>query len=270
MGPKPQEFQIAVSDGRVLLADLYCPEVEGPHPLVIGVHGGDWDQGSRRAFQHWGPVLAEHGYALLAVDRWHFQPSQSAYPTVVADLRQAIRFARINSDSMQINPERIALMGASSGAYAAAMACLQRDIDTGSEIGIGLKGVVAVYGVYDLAAEWLFEQVARPLGKSVEWLLGRALFDDRQLYFDASPISYCTRSANSTPFLVAWGTQDCVVDEKLHSEPFSRALTLAGFDVTTCILPFAQHYWLFEPHDHASSFSAAFAPRLLRFLKNNV
>jgi dipeptidyl aminopeptidase/acylaminoacyl peptidase len=72
------------------------------------------------------------------------------------------------------------------------------------------------------------------------------------------------------PFLVAWGTEDNVVSEQLHSRPFAGALTLAGFDVTTCILPYAQHYWLFESLAESPNYSATFAPRLLRFLNNNV
>jgi acetyl esterase/lipase len=265
-----KEFHFAVSGDRTLHGDLYCPDGEGPYPLVIGIHGGGWNQGSRKAYQHWGPILAENGYALFAVDRWHFAPSETPYPKVVEDLRQAIRFARTNAASMKADPERIALIGASSGAYIAAMVGLQPGSGEDAGTRMDVKAVVGVYGVYDLAAEWLFEQVTRPLDKSAEWLLGTPLLDDRALYFEASPLSHCIRSNNRLPFLVAWGTEDDVVSEKLHSEPFARALALAGFDVTTSILPYAQHYWLFEPHDEVSSRSAAFAPRLLRFLKNNV
>jgi len=262
-----EELHVAVEGGRVLTGDLYRPAGEGRYPVVVGVHGGSWNQGSRKAFRHWGPLLAESGFALFAVDRWHFRPEETPYPRVVEDLREVVRFVRANAAAMRIDPERIALMGASSGAYLAAMAALQ-GAHGGAEAGV--KAVVAAYGVYDLAAEWLYEQVARPLDKSAEWLLGRALFDDRAWYFEASPLSYCIRANNGIPFLVAWGTGDEVVREHLHSEPFSRALALAGFDVTTCILPHAQHYWLFEPHDFVSSHAAAFAPRLLRFLQNNV
>jgi acetyl esterase/lipase len=270
MTGKCEELHIKISNARMLDADFYCPQSDGPHPIVIGIHGGGWNQGSRRAYRHWGPFLVENGYALLAVDRWHFQPDETPYPTVIEDFDQVIRFARASALSLRIDPDRIALMGASSGAYIAAMAGLHGGAADDPGPPVGIKAVVAAYGVYDLAAEWSYEQVTRPLDKSVEWLLGSALHDNRAVYFEASPMSHCIRANNRTPFLVAWGTQDNVVSEQLHSEPFARALTLAGFDVSTCILPYAQHYWLFEPLDQPLSYSAAFAPRLVRFLNNTI
>lgn len=261
-----EELEFVVADHRTLTGDLYRPEGPGPFPIVIGIHGGNWNQGSRKAYRHWGPLLAQNGFALFAVDRRNFEPGETAYPAVIEDFREAVRFIGTSASALRLDADRIALMGASSGAYIASMVGLGHGGDADALPVV--KAVVAAYGVYDLAAEWSFEQVTRPLDKSVEWLLGAALFDDRALYFDASPISHCIRANNRTSFLVAWGTEDNVVSERLHSEPFVRALTLAGFDVGTCILPFAQHYWLFEPLDQVSSHSAAFAPRLLRFLSN--
>ncbi|WP_167448955.1 alpha/beta hydrolase family protein [Mesorhizobium hawassense] len=270
MNSKYQQLQINVPDARVLHADFYSPEGEDPHPTVIGIHGGGWNQGSRGGYQHWGQLLAENGYALLAVDRWHFNIHETPYPTVIADLREVIKFCQANSSFLRIDPDRIALMGASSGAYIAAMVGLDSAAGNQPSPSVGIKAVVAAYGVYDLAAEWSYEQMTRPLDKSIEWLLGCALYDNRAAYFEASPLSRCVRSNNRIPFLVAWGTEDSVVSEQLQSQPFARALALAGFDVTTCILPYAQHYWLLEPLDQALSQSAMFAPRLLRFLNRTI
>src|SRR6202012_785707 len=57
------------SDGEAaLLGDLYRPVDRGPHPIIIAVHGGGWDQGSRDCYHDWGIYLAERGYALFATD----------------------------------------------------------------------------------------------------------------------------------------------------------------------------------------------------------
>jgi acetyl esterase/lipase len=45
----------ATHDGVALLGDLYLPEGAGPHPAVIAVHGGGWQQGTRAGYRHWGP-----------------------------------------------------------------------------------------------------------------------------------------------------------------------------------------------------------------------
>jgi hypothetical protein len=39
-------------------------------------------------------------------------------------------------------------------------------------MGDSSGGYIAVYGVFDLAAEWNFEQVARPFDRVTEKLLG--------------------------------------------------------------------------------------------------
>jgi acetyl esterase/lipase len=54
-------------DGVSLLGDLYLPAGAGRHPVLVAVHGGGWQAGARSSFQHWGPYLAERGYALFAI-----------------------------------------------------------------------------------------------------------------------------------------------------------------------------------------------------------
>jgi acetyl esterase/lipase len=267
-----------VHKGVPLVGDLYVPDAPGPHALVVSVHGGGWERGSRASYRNWGHYLAAHGYALFATDRRRFASHEVAYPGVVNDLQAAVRFARGEAKRLDVDPARIALMGGSSGGYLAALAGLlgdaefprDHDDDPHGSLSCAVKAVIAVYGVYDLLAEWNFEQVVRPADRVTEKLFGIPLIDDRKLYFEASPIAYATRSRNNVAFLLAWGTDDDVVDEKLHSEPFARALAQANFNLRTVILPHAQHYWLSDPIDQERSHSGFLAPRLLQFLGQNL
>src|SRR5690242_6969752 len=45
-------------DGVKLTGDLYLPKGVVKAPLIIGIHGGGWQNGSPAAYQHWGPYLA--------------------------------------------------------------------------------------------------------------------------------------------------------------------------------------------------------------------
>jgi dipeptidyl aminopeptidase/acylaminoacyl peptidase len=80
-------------------------------------------------------------------------------------------------------------------------------------------------------------------------------------------MSYCIERLNKPAFLVAWGTQDDIVDPATQSIPFVEALKQAGVWTRTCIVEGAPHYWAGEPLDETGSFPGFFAPRLLRFLK---
>jgi acetyl esterase/lipase len=261
-----------------LLGDLYVPDAPGPHPAVICAHGGGWDQGSRTTYSEWGNYLAERGYALFAADRRHFKAEEPAYPGVVNDLQAAVRYVRSSAAKLLIDPERIALMGDSSGGYIAALAGLvgdgefprDHDKDPYGSVSCAVKAVITVYGVFDLAAEWSFEQVMRPFDRVTEKLFGVPLVDDRLRYFEASPVAYVTRNRNKLAFQIVWGTNDDVEDENLHSRPFARLLAQTNFNVQTVIVPDAQHYWVSDPIGDERSYSGFLAPRLLRFLDQHL
>ena len=129
-----------------------------------------------------------------------------------------------------------------------------------------VQAMVGLYGVYDMAAQWQHDLVARPRDQITEKFLGTAPIDDRRIYFDASPISYVTRANNKTAFLIAYGTEDDTVDVATQSVAFVTALKQTGTFVRTSIVQSAPHYWGSDPIEEQGSFSGFFAPRLKRFL----
>ncbi|HYS76909.1 MAG TPA: prolyl oligopeptidase family serine peptidase, partial [Burkholderiales bacterium] len=129
------------------------------------------------------------------------------------------------------------------------------------------KVAVSVYGVHDLARQWRHDQVSRPRDQIVEKFLGASLLDDRRIYFDASPLSHVSAKKNGTAFLLAWGTEDDVVDHEEQGEAFLEALKQAGHYVRSVVVAGAPHFWIGDPIDEPGSHSGFFAPRLLRFLQ---
>ena len=187
----------------------------------------------------------------------------------------AVQFVRGSAGAFGINPDRIALIGASAGAHLAALAALGRRSpifadgypgDAHAAVDSTVKALIGVYGVYDLAAMWEAYRVASPLDNNIENFLGAALSENRQLYFDASPISYATYANNKTAVLLAYGTEDDLVDRRPHSQAFLRALKQAGFFARSCVVQGAGHYWLSDPLDETGSYTGFFMPRLTRFL----
>jgi len=265
----------ATHDGVALLGDLYLPEGAGPHPAVIAVHGGGWQQGTRAGYRHWGPYLATRGTALFAVDYRLAKPNQKSFPEAVHDIRAAVQYLRGSAATLKLDPKRIALMGDSAGAHLAALVALAGDAplfagayreDEFAKESTRVKAVIGLYGVYDLAAQWQHDLVARPRDQITEKFLGAAPIDNRRIYFDASPISYATRDNNQTAFLIAYGTEDDVVDVATQSAVFLTALKQAGIFARTSIIEGAPHFWGGDPIEEPESFSGFFAPRLMRFL----
>src|SRR5215475_8306947 len=114
----------ATHDGVALQGDLYLPAGAGPYPALVGVHGGGWQAGARNAFQYWGPYLAERGYVLLAISYRLAKKGTKMFPQAVNDVLAAVQFVRGSAGSIKVDPERIALFGASAGAHLSALAAL--------------------------------------------------------------------------------------------------------------------------------------------------
>jgi acetyl esterase/lipase len=265
----------ATHDGVALQGDLYLPKAASPAPALIAVHGGGWQQGARSAFQHWGPYLAAHGYALFTISYRFANKGKKAFPEAVRDVLAAIEYLRGNAKAFGIDGARIGLFGASAGAHLAALAALGGRSpafaggypdDPHAGVDTTVKVLVGVYGVYDLVEMWQAYRLNSPLDNNIENFIGAAPTENRQVYFDASPVSYAIRANNKTAVLLVCGTEDDLVDRRAHTDAFLRALKQAGFFARTSIVQGAGHYWLSDPLDEPGSFTAFFAPRLVRFL----
>jgi acetyl esterase/lipase len=265
----------ATHDGVALLGDLYRPNGAGPFPVLVALHGGGWVQGARSAFQYWGPYLAARGYALFAISYRLAKTGQKTFPLAVQDAIAAVQFVRGGAADLNLDPQRVGLMGASAGANLAALAALGGEApvfkggyprDAHAGISSKVKVLVGVYGVYDVLAMWQRYQLASPRENNIEKFLGVSALDDRRPYFDASPISYAVAANNGIGVYLACGTEDDLVDRRANTDAFLTALKQAGYFVRTCILAGAGHYWMNDPIDEPGSHTGFLAPRLLRFL----
>ena len=263
----------ATHDGVQLSGDLYLPKGAGPFPALVAVHGGGWRLGARSSFQHWGPHLAARGYALYAISYRLAARGRKTYPQAINDVCAAVQFVRGEAKGFNIDGERIALVGASAGAHLASMAALAGESfckvypgNKHASVSLQVKALVGVYGVYDMAANWVHFEAQTPTDNPTDIFLGAMPMQDRKLYFEASPISYATLANNKVSVFLSWGTEDDLVDCATQSEAFLRALKQAGFFARTAVVPGAPHYWMGDPIDEPGSFTGFLAPRLLRFL----
>jgi acetyl esterase/lipase len=144
-----------------LLADIWQPPV-GVDPTGLGiiyVHGSGWhyldkDMGNRLFFRH----LAAQGHVIL--DIAYTKPPNSQLEGMVADVNRAIAWMKTDGICLGVLPERIVLMGCSSGAHLALLAAYapnhpafkppEIDMDT------SVRGVVSFSGQTDLLAMYKY------------------------------------------------------------------------------------------------------------------
>lgn len=271
----------AVHDGQELWGDFYRPVGEGPFPIVVAAPGGGWAACNPRGIRAWGVHLARRGIAVFAI-QYRASSTEKTFPGAVCDVLSAVQFVRGSAAAFDIDPERIGLLGSSAGGHVAALAALAGDSPLFKDrhpagghagVGVGVKLFAGVYGVYDLFAHWQHEiaDFSRAGERRSECFLGASPYEDRQLYFDASPISHVRHAANRLAVFLAYGTADHVVSPQSQSEAFLRTLKQAGFPVRECPVAGAGHFWFGEePIEEPGSHAGYLAPRLLRFLMRHL
>ncbi len=207
-------------DGVELAGDLYLPKDAKAAPALVAVHGGGWVAGVRGAYQYWGPYLAARGIAVFSIS-YRLATKTKTFPEAVQDVLAGVQFLRGKAGAFGIDPARIGLLGASAGAHLAALAALGGKKFAGgypqdpfAAVDAGVKALVGVYGIYDAVAMWTNYQVQGGRDNNFQKFMGASPMENRQLYFDASPISYATLANNAIGVLLVTGTEDDLVDRK--------------------------------------------------------
>lgn len=266
-------------DGVSLTGDLYVPRSGGKFPIVVAVHGGGWQAGNSGNYEAWGKWLAARGYALFAINYRLSKPGQPTYPQAVHDVRAAVQYVKARAADLKADAERVAMIGDSAGGHLVALVALAGDTptfagtykdDPHASVSTKVKAVVPAYGVFDMAQQFNHDLLHRPQDQIVLKFLGAPLWENRKLYFDASPLSYALNANRGASFLITWGVEDDIVD-RIQSETFLIALKQAGFYARSVVQPGFGHFWFTgDPVEDARGATAHLAPRMLRFFKDRL
>lgn len=131
--------------------DVYRPLGTPPAngwPVVVFIHGGSWQKGSRDQYKFLGEALASRGIVLMS-SSYRLYPEVS-YPDFLPDSAKAVAYALAHAGRYGGNPRRVLVMGHSAGAYNAAMVALDdRWLAKQGHHITELAGWVGLAGPYD-------------------------------------------------------------------------------------------------------------------------
>jgi acetyl esterase/lipase len=227
---------------RDLLLDLYLPPGDGPHPLVVWVHGGGWRRGSKANPQ--AVWLTGHGYAVASIA---YRLSDVAkFPAQIEDAKSAVRFLRANARNYGIDAEHIGAWGASAGGHLVALLGVTGDLPFfeprpgARAVSSRVQAVVDYFGPTDLLAMSRFpSSIPHDAPDSPESLLiGGPIQEHKEKTVRANPIRYVT--ADDAPFLIVHGDKDMSVPLN-QSELLYAALRKAGVPAQLRVLKDAGH-----------------------------
>ena len=215
--------------------DLFLPEkTEDPLPLIIWIHGGGWQNGSKEGCPPLRQGFVQRGYAVASLN--YRLSGDAIFPAQIEDCKAAIRYLRAHAKEYGLNPGRFGVWGSSAGGHLVALLGTSGDVkafDVGTNLDVSsrVQAVCDYFGPTDLTQMDSHSVTGARLKhndpKSPEaCLLGGPVQENREKAARANPITYVATNA-LPPFLIAHGDVDPVVPFH-QSELLFDALKKAG------------------------------------------
>ena len=211
--------------GHPLTLDIYQPQrapKDFPRPVVIFIHGGNWNSGDARqggGFNDFPAILtsvAAQGYVVASIN-YRFS-GEAPFPAPVQDAKTAVRWLRAHAADYNIDTTRVALWGEEAGGQIAALVATgcgvsslapegPRDDNAPSDC---VQAVIDWHGIHDLAGMTMGED-GKPL--PVPTPEGTYLGCEPAqcapgVVRAASPMAYI--GPNTPPFLIQHGSHKTV------------------------------------------------------------
>jgi acetyl esterase/lipase len=247
--PSPEaDFRVAYGTDPLQFGDLRLPSGEGPHPVVVIVHGGCWraeyDLGHIGSF---AAALTREGFATWTIEYRRVGNEGGGWPGTFLDVASGTDHVRRLAQDHPLDTSRVAAVGHSAGGQLVLWLAARQKLPQSSEVRgldpLSLRGVVSLAGVDDLARA-LDEGVC---GDQVAKLLGGGPDDVAERYAQASPIA-----------LLPLGTRAHLVNGALDpivpvdfGRHFAEAAERAGEDVDLTVIDDAGHFELIAPASRA-------------------
>lgn len=224
-GPYRRQADIAYGADPQHRLDVYIPDkgAPAPRPMIVFWHGGRWRSGDKSDYRFVGAALAELGFVAVLPNYRHY--SQVRMPGFMDDTARAALWAGAHAGDYASDPQRLYLMGHSSGAHMAALVTL----DTRYFIAAGraappIAGVIGLSGPYDFLP--LLEADIQDM------------FGPPSNYPDSQPINFVRSGA--PPMLLVHGLKDDTVWPK-NSRNLASALSARDVPVTLKLYPRVGH-----------------------------
>jgi acetyl esterase/lipase len=222
--------------------DLYVPKSDTPVPLVVWVHGGGWERGSKNGG---GPSLdlIRKGYAVASIN--YRLSNQAVFPAQIEDCKSAVRWLRSHAKEYNLDAEHFGAWGMSAGGHLVALLGTCDDSAfppsaDGPKCSAAVQAVCDWFGPADFL-HWGTYTLDDPIARtptSISRLFGGFVPDKQDLARMASPVNFVSKK--SAPFLIYHGDKDPLVPLQ-QSESLAAALKKAGVESALHVVKDGRH-----------------------------
>lgn len=202
------------------------------YPAVLYIPGSGWMSQDLHGRIPELVEVARCGYLVANMEYRHTEEGQR-FPAQVEDAKSAIRFLRAHADELNLDPDRIAVWGDSSGAHTALMAGLSDPDAFVTADNPGFSSSVRCIVNYYAPTDFL-DAARQPSGidhttdQSIEGkLLGAPPASVPELARQANPLTYISPDRPAPPVLSIHGDRDDLIPFR-QSVALHEALLVCG------------------------------------------
>ncbi|MDI3290262.1 alpha/beta hydrolase [Polyangium sp. 15x6] len=231
-GPEPSQF-----------GELRVPQGEGPHPVMVILHGGCWADGYREDLMDGiSESLTKAGVATWNVE--YRRLGSGGYPSTLTDVGLAVDTLRELAPTHHLDTTKVFTVGHSAGAQLAVWVAARARLAAGNPLRgsnpLPVAGAVSLAGVLDLA-----ESIDLGVcGGAAAKLLGGSPTEVPARYAEASPRALLPIGVRQ---ILVHGTDDAIVPLVMSSHYLDAAKAAGEKDITLKVLEGADHFDMIEP-----------------------
>ena len=245
--------RIHYGDAPSQFADLWLPGGNGPHRVVVMIHGGCWraDLPGLELMAYAAEDLRRHGIAVWSVEYRRLGEDGGGYPGSFEDIATAIDRLRSLAKPNRLDLGNVVLLGLSSGGHLALWAAARRRLPKSSPLYRGdplrIKAVISLAGIADLGAYSAQGPLACGGPRVIGLLVGVGSRSPWDVFTDTSPAEMLPIGVPQT---IISGALDPIVPPAFGSTYAAKAAA-AGDSVQEITIADAGHFELIDPQSSA-------------------
>ncbi|OXG08950.1 acetyl esterase/lipase [Flavobacterium araucananum] len=244
---------------RALHLDAFINKKEKKNPGIIMIHGGGWRSGNKEQMQVLAQQIATRGYACFAIE--YRLSLEAKYPQAIYDVKNAIKFIKDNAKKFQVDPDKIAVLGCSSGGQMAALIGTTNEDLAFEDAKNTSKASSIVQAIIDIDGILAFKHPESKEGEMAAFWLNGTYDESPETWQKASALNHASK--NTPPILFINSSFD-----RFHAGRDDMITILDQnkiYSEVQTIQDSPHSFWFFQPWlDETTGYTIKFLDRIFK------
>lgn len=246
-----ENIQYKKTRNRKLYLDAFINNTS-KNPAIILIHGGGWKSGNKLHMKPLAQFIASKGYSCFAIE--YRLSDEAIYPAGILDINDAIKFIKKNAEKFYVDTNKIAVLGASSGAQMATLIGTTNNNVNSTNL-LNIKAIVNLDGIL------AFNHPESKEGKAANLWLGGTFNEKPKIWQKASALTHTNKKSPPILFINSQykrfhaGRDDMIKILNKH-KIYNQVKTFPNSPHT---------FWLFHPWFHkTTNYTTQFLDKILK------